>query len=587
MNTSTILKNLKSISDASGQDFLELSTNFPILVGELNNIKREDGQVTDNANIARFENIKKDLNAILKKQEKKIEQNKEIAVNFRNRNIELVNSFSSRMEVLKSMNTLIQKIKDESSEMELISLNAMVVSIKSGKEGQAFSYITSNLKQLSLRLIAQSDALIANEQSITENIEILQAAIEDVERISDKTTHASTGDNSDIAQVLDSILTSLNKMFEHAAEVRQPILKAMECIQMQDIIRQSLDDVILTVSKIQDSSKSNDNDDIDDQLDQACFDLQLTDISIRLLENINNKLIASIEVFKANRDRINFILSAVEDMRQKFIKTSLQDSSKSTSLQGCINKTSDEFSKFIASFKSYQTAQEQVLDKSNIIQNSVQRIQLCFSDFFPIINNLTYVAIAQRIEVARNANINSIKSTVEYMSDLITQTDHNVQEAQDLLQDFIDNSTKQIKNFSVEAEADRKIFAAINKSKTDFLNSLGKLKKNFITMVENFKVYSDDFFSAYHAIQDSIENLEVLSTRLESEHKALSNIHEQTMEKKSSLMQQKGVSEWTIRNDLFNNFIHQFTVVSDKLTAGNITGIDIEEGVEAGEITFF
>ena len=229
----------------------------------------------------------------------------------------------------------------------------------------------------------------------------------------------------------------------------------------------------------------------------------------------------------------------------------------------------------------------QVLDKSNVIQNSVQRIQLCFSDFFPIINNLTYVAIAQRIEVARNANINSIKSTVEYMSDLITQTDHNVQEAQDLLQDFIDNSTKQIKNFSVEAEADRKIFAAINKSKTDFINSLGKLKKNFITMVENFKVYSDDFFTSYHAIEDSIENLEVLSTRLKNEQTALNNIQEKTLEAKAALMQQKGVTEWTIRNDLFNNFIHQFTVVSDKLTAGNVTGIDIEEGVEAGDITFF
>ena len=173
------------------------------------------------------------------------------------------------------------------------------------------------------------------------------------------------------------------------------------------------------------------------------------------------------------------------------------------------------------------------------------------------------------------------------MSDLITQTDHNVQEAQDLLQDFIDNSTKQIKNFSVEAEADRKIFAAINKSKTDFINSLGKLKKNFITMVENFKVYSDDFFTSYHAIEDSIENLEVLSTRLKNEQTALNNIQEKTLETKTALMQKKGVSEWTIRNDLFNNFIHQFTVVSDKLTAGNVTGIDIEEGVEAGDITFF
>ena len=587
MNTTSILKNLKSISDASGQDFLELSSNFPILVGELNNIKRDDGQIANNSNIVRFEHIKEELNAILKKQEKKIQQNKEIAVNFRNRNIELVNSFSSRMEVLQAMNSLIQKIKDESSEMELISLNAMVVSIKSGKEGQAFSYITSNLKQLSLRLIAQSDALIANEQSITEKISMLQSAIEDVELISNKTTNASAGDNSDMAQVLDGIIESLNKMFENAAEVRQPILKAMECIQMQDIIRQSLDDVILTVSKIQDENKSSDKATLDDKLDQACFDIQLTDIAMKLLESINNKLIASIEVFKTNRDRINFILSEVEDMRQKFIKTSLQDSNKSNSLQACINKTSDEFSKFIASFKSYQMAQEQVLDKSNVIQNSVQRIQLCFSDFFPIINNLTYVAIAQRIEVARNANINSIKSTVEYMSDLITQTDHNVQAAQDLLQDFIDNSTKQIKSFSAEAESDRKIFSAINKSKTDFINSLGKLKKNFITIVENFKVYSDDFFTAYHAIEESIENLEVLSTRLNDERAALANIHEKTIQAKTDLMEKNGITEWTIHNDLFNNFIHQFTIVSDKQTAGNVTGIDIEEGVEAGNITLF
>ena len=52
-------------------------------------------------------------------------------------------------------------------------------------------------------------------------------------------------------------------------------------------------------------------------------------------------------------------------------------------------------------------------------------------------------------------------------------------------------------------------------------------------------------------------------------------------------MEKKGITEWTIHNDLFNNFIHQFTIVSDKQTAGNITGIDIEEGVEAGNITFF
>ena len=45
MNISIILKNLKSISDASAQDFLDLSSSFPILVGELNHIKKKMGKL--------------------------------------------------------------------------------------------------------------------------------------------------------------------------------------------------------------------------------------------------------------------------------------------------------------------------------------------------------------------------------------------------------------------------------------------------------------------------------------------------------------------------------------------------------------
>lgn len=584
METETILGNLKEISDESGRDFFDLSSNFPVLVSELNFIKNsETDDAFDNPKLAKFKQVQGSLTNIIQKQTEIVEQNKQVASNFKSRNTELVESFTKRMELLASMNELIQRIKDESSEMELISLNAMVVSIKSGKEGQAFSYITSNLKTLSLRLIAQSDALIDNEKAIKENITLLERTISDVERISGKTGD-DTGANISIGQALENIMAELASMMEKASSVRQPILKAMECIQMQDIIRQSLDDVILTLSKIKETgSRATD----DEKLDQCCFNEQLAKVSITLLESINNKLKASIDVFKQNRDTINSILSDVERQRQNFINSSLTDTSRRDSLQACIERTSAEFGDFVNIFKSYQSAQEQVLEKSSSIQHAVQRIQLCFTDFFPIINNLTYVAIAQRIEVARNTNISTIKTTVDYMSNLIMQTNQNVEDAQKLLQSFIDNSTKQIKQFSTEADADRKFFSAINKTKSMFIKSLSKLQNDFVKAVENFTVYSEDFLMSYRSIEGAIEHLQQLSARFENEQSALKAIYEEARDEKAKIMKEKGVSEWSIRNSSFNDFIKHFTIVSDKQAVGSITGMEVDAGVEAGEITFF
>ena len=81
---------------------------------------------------------------------------------------------------MDTIQDIILGIKDESENMEVISLNAMVVSIRSGKEGQAFSYITANLKQSSKRLIKQSDALIQYENTVQSMLKELENEIQNV-----------------------------------------------------------------------------------------------------------------------------------------------------------------------------------------------------------------------------------------------------------------------------------------------------------------------------------------------------------------------------------------------------------------------
>ncbi|MBO7484770.1 MAG: hypothetical protein J6T84_01750 [Spirochaetaceae bacterium] len=579
-----IIENLKAISEQSGKEFLDLSSNFPVLVSELEFAKKSDFTGEVDYKLAKFIKIEEGLKNAIAKQNDLLERNRQIINNFSMRNRELASSSSESMDILKNMNDLIVKIKDESNEMELISLNAMVVSIKSGQKGQAFSYITSNLKQLSLKLISQADTLITNEQNINNSIVRLKETIRDVEEISKKTDSITNSDKKGISEIISEIMEQLKHMLSSASEARAPIIKAMECIQMQDIIRQSLDDVILTLTRIKDPATCTTT---EAKLDQCCFNEQLSQLSVELLGNINTQLLKSIKIFKRNRDEINRILSEVESERRHFIDSNLKNDPNKESLQNCIERTSKDFSTFANIFSSYQQAQSNVLEKSNDIYHAVQRIQICFNEFFPIITNLQYVAISQRIEVARNSVISSIQSTVDYMTKLIAQTDENVQKAQDILQDFITNNTKQTKKFSKDASMDRKFFSKINKEKLSFLTTLKKLQNSFVEAVNDFTVYSESFMSSYSTIENAIFNLEELSQKLETEQSSLRHVKSDAFKTKEKLMAENGITSWEIKNHSFIDFIKQFTVISDKIAVGNLTGVEVENGVESGEITFF
>ena len=190
------------------------------------------------------------------------------------------------------------------------------------------------------------------------------------------------------------------------------------------------------------------------------------------------------------------------------------------------------------------------------------------------------MAISQRIEVARNSVISSIQSTVDYMTKLIAQTDENVQKAQDILQDFITNNTKQTKKFSKDASMDRKFFSKINKEKLSFLTTL-------VEAVNDFTVYSESFMSSYSTIENAIFNLEELSQKLETEQSSLRHVKSDAFKTKEKLMAENGITSWEIKNHSFIDFIKQFTVISDKIAVGNLTGVEVENGVESGEITFF
>ncbi|MBQ4555158.1 MAG: hypothetical protein IJA53_08640 [Spirochaetaceae bacterium] len=576
--TSDILQKLQTVSTESGKDFLELSNSFPVLIKELEDATSNGTQLQD------FEQIIQELHTAVEKQSVLLERNRKFLNDFKNKNNDLFKGISDKIHLLDTIQDIILGIKDESENMEVISLNAMVVSIRSGKEGQAFSYITANLKQSSKRLIKQSDALIQYENTVQSMLKELETEIQEVNTLNTQSASQEKVENSEIISTATQISDTLHEMLRSSRTIKNPILKAMEGIQIQDIIRQSLDDILLAVEKIHepDSSLSPEK-----KLEQFTTNKKLLQLSVRCLNGVKKNLDSSIELFTTNRNTVNKTLSDLEDSRTGFLNGVNGEESSLKVLHSCINKTIENFNMFTHLIQSYQQIQSNVLKAVKNIQDSVSEMSACFTAFGPIISNLQYVAIAQRIEVARNEAISSIKDTVEHMAQLIAQTQENVQTAQNQLQDFTDTCNSEIKKFLDASSRDDKNFYTVSKEKDAFASELDKIYYALDRAAANFSVYSPDFYTNYTSISGAIDRLHGLSRLIIDTQQGLQHLLDNTERERNALITNHQLEDTGIHNLDIIEFLNHFTITADKQEAGSLAGIAVSHGATSGDITFF
>ena len=579
MGTPTeIFHKLQTVSTETGKEFLSLSNAFPVLIREIDEKGSSATQLED------FERIIKELHSAIERQGVLLEKNRNFLNDFKTKNNNLFKGISDKVNLLDAIQDIILGIKDESENMEVISLNAMVVSIRSGKEGQAFSYITSNLKTSSKRLIKQSDALIQYENTVQTLLKALEAEIQQVNAINNQSDSHDKIENSDIIKTANEISSTLHDLVDSSKIVKQPILKAMEGIQIQDIIRQSLDDILLAIEKIKepDAGLSPEK-----QLEQYTTNIKLLQLSVRCLVGLKKNWDSCIEIFTTNRNEVNNILTSIDDSRNAFLNGEQGKEPLLKVLYTCICKTIDNFNVFTHLIQSYQQIQNNVLKAVKNIQDSVSEMSACFSAFNPIIGNLQYVAIAQRIEVARNEAISSIKDTVEHMAQLIAQTQSNVQTAQNQLQDFTDTCNSEIKKFLDASTKDDQNFHAVNRDKEEFSRDLEKTYKSLDQAAVNFSVYTPDFYTQYTSISKSIDNLHELSKLINDAQYELKQMLDLQEIEKASLLKKYQLVDSGIHNLDIIEFINHFTITADKQEAGNLAGITVSNGASSGEITFF
>lgn len=498
----------------------------------------------------------------------------------------LFDELNRKLKDLTNLNSQVQIIKEDSEELELITLNAMVVSIKSGAEGRAFSVITENQKQLSNQMYLLSDRLLKEEDELIEKITNLKTIFTDTEESQKELSELGSRSSSNITALIQKAAAPLGSTAELARTVYPLIQQSMEGLQIQDIIRQSVNHIQIVLEAVipydQIDMQS------DGALDTVCFNSELLNITESVLQDILSSLTKSTGIFNINWNQVSGALKTIEQNRIQYMNKFLDEKeTNSDNIQIHLQTVISMFSTLIQKFNNYQLSQRDFNYTCQSITERTRRMYKVFEDLKPVIENLQHIRILQQIEVAKNEVLASVRESVTEMDNRINSAQKVLDVVQKALQEFAAGTSQLLFRFTSQIDKDNEQMQELRTEKTVFFNKMNSLQTDLADLVHHFTVLPAGFEQQYADVQMELQKLDQV-TQLFTEITEKIRIERRFFEeqKKEQLVRQH-LTEWKIRNDKFKDLIQNFTIAAHKEAAGRIAGFEVEKGSAGGDVILF
>lgn len=572
MDINEILFSINQVSDLSEKYFLDLGNLFASLLDR------------DSENsIQHLQSVLKTMQA---GNEKTTAQEDALFNGYDEKYNPLFSELNSKIETLSKLDKFIAAIKEDSEQMELIALNAMVISIKSGEKGLAFSRITENLQRLSKDMFLFSDKLLEEEKQLINHINGLKEIFTNILGEQKNLSQEGNSGSSAINELISSVMVPLNSIETSIENVYPPIQKAMENLQYQDIIRQALNHVKSCLSQTNDISNLTVGS--DEELDALGFNISLFELSIKVLEDISKKISDCFVDFDKNWSVVTENLSTVETQKNSFENRFINnevDSPENIDLR--LQLIIGQYKKVIDRFSQYHLVQKDLYHTTQSITEKARTMYNVFGNLRPVMSRLHHVRILQQIEVSKNDAIKSVKDSVMDMDNLIKSANDALDVMEELLSKFIRETATLLSSFNRLLDSDNSKMFALRKNKSSFFDELTKTQANLESIMSHFQVFPFGFEKKCENVAKDLSQIQELNLSLKNLKNELKSSVEELRIKQKNALEERHISDWVIKDSKFRDIIDRFTITAHKEAAGKIGGFEIESGADSGNITFF
>lgn len=572
MKINEILFSINQISDLSEKYFLDLGSLFSSL------LNREDGNS--------IQNLQTVFSTLKNGNDKTSAEENALFNDYDSKYTPLFDELNGKISTLSELDKFIASIKEDSEQMELIALNAMVISIKSGEKGLAFSKITENLQRLAKDMFLFSDKLIEEETQLIKYINSLKEIFTNILDAQKNLSDSGNMSSKAIDDLIEGVVTPLKTIENSIDEVYPPIQKSMENLQYQDIIRQAINNVKCCLNEINDIEFSSSA--TDEELDTLTFNLALLEISIKVMEDISKKMANCFVDFDQNWSVVTSNLTAVETQKNTFETRFIKETSESPeNLNLRLQEIISQFKKIIEQFSKYHLVQKDLYHTTQNINEKARTMYTVFGNLRPVMSRLHHVRILQQIEVSKNDAIKSVTDSVTDMDNLIQSANSALNTMEELLSSFIKETTVLLSNFNSLLDSDNTKMFQLRKTKSVFFDGLQRTKAEMESIISHFQVFPIGFEQKCEDVAKDLSGIQDINMELKKCREELNSKKEEYKILQKKFLEEKNLSAWVIQNSKFREIIERFTITSHKETAGKIGGFEIESGTDSGEITFF
>lgn len=503
----------------------------------------------------------------------------------------LLESLNRAIITLEQLDSVITKIREDSESMELISLNAMTVALKSGHAGKAFSVITDELKRLSTRTIQVTDKLINDGHVLLKHFTGYRTDVEKLEET--QTTlfngleERVQGSFGSLEASLEKIAVTLKSMVEQSSGLEKPVQTIMETVQLQDILRQSLDHVIMALNEIDKTDQA----DYDDPAEYLLFSIQLLSLSQTILTDVKAHLEKARFQFKEGSSAIHTVITKGEKGRRQLIEQFFSTSAV-TPLGEDFKTSAAMLQEIKNQVESYVSLKYSISKNGERLSETVQGLEKGFKSFDKIINRFRTIDIASRIEISKQFVLRSINETVKEMTKLIDRISSDVSSALTITQGFISEIRGAIQVYTSTLKDEKHLVLDADQNLSESHGSLVALGESIRAGVQGFTLFSDTFLELLNSGTREMQGLDTIIRDCESMNAELQRLKEEAEDKLNSCGKTR--EEADLHSQRLKDIIGRFTIYAHKQAAAEIggfkvdsEGLDIIDQIESDTITFF
>jgi len=476
---------------------------------------------------------------------------------------------NSGIERIAALDEIIARVRSDSEEMEIVSLNALTAALKSGSAGRGFSVITDELKKISSKTISVTDDISSQGQKLLESFRSLGSILTELaslqESFFEEIRVTLSGGFSALDTRVQEAALAFGNLSREAAGVRDPILGIMQGVQVQDILRQSIDHVILSLREVfKDEGTS--------RKDELVFAEAVADLSLSVLSDVIGRIEQGVSGMGGHVDEVVGVVERLDTRRQRTVNA-CEDVGIGSG--GAAGKA-----------ESYLTLKSRALSAGRSLSEQVRQLNDSFKKLSSLLGKFQNIVVASRIEIARTRALAVVSNTVTGMIEITESLGRDVGQASDLTKTFIKTASAEIMAYDkVQEQNDERLRLSVRRMADELLR-LETARERVKEAISSFRLYTPEFLELIRSARSSFDRLSGFKDSMKG---LLGEI--ETLKRDASLEAEgiEGVGEdrHSIRNDRLRRMVERFTIFTHKKTAGVLGDFSVEEGMESGEVTIF